>query len=170
MRINTKVESYLKEHFGSNTRLMGMERLGEGMHGVAYLIKFRIASEEKRLIMKALFPSEFGHDHFSDRAQVLLLANDDYNKMEKHIRTVDVVGECPDRLISLKDAREFYIFMNEAKGTSYFKDLDMILKRGRLMDVDIKRAQMLGHFLAQIHVKHTKVKTQDPFTEGEYVN
>ena len=153
MRINTKVTAYLKEHFGPDTRLIGMERLGKGMHGVAYLIKFRTGSEEKRLIMKTLFPSDFGHDHFSDRAKVLLLANADYNKMEKHIRAVDVVGEGPEMLISLKDAREFYIFMNEAEGTSYFKDLSLILERGRLMEVDIKRAQMLGRFLAQIHAE-----------------
>ena len=54
MRITRKVESYLKEHFGPDTRLIGMKRLGEGMHGVAYLIKFRTGSEEKRLIMKTL--------------------------------------------------------------------------------------------------------------------
>ena len=153
MQINTKVKSYLKEHFGPDARLMGMERLGEGLHGAAYLIKFRTVAKEKRLIMKTLFPSDFGHDHFSDRAQVLLLANANYNKMEKHIRSVDVVGESLDRLISLKDAQEFYIIMNEASGTPYFKDLDMILKQGRLMDVDIKRAQMLGRFLAQIHAE-----------------
>lgn len=153
MNINTKVKSYLKEHFGPDTKLMGMERLGEGLHGAAYLIKFRTASKEKRLIMKTLFPSGFGHDHFSDRAQVLLLANADYNKMEKHIRSVDVVGESPDRLISLKDTREFYILMKEAKGTPYFNDLDMILKQGSLMDTDIKRAKMLGRFIAQIHAE-----------------
>lgn len=30
--------------------------------------------ETVRLIMKTLFHSRFGHDHYSDRAQVLLLA------------------------------------------------------------------------------------------------
>ncbi|MDY6880791.1 MAG: phosphotransferase [Desulfatiglans sp.] len=153
MDINSKVEKYLREYFGQDTELTAMERLGQGMHGIAYLIKLRTAFEEKRLIMKTLFPSGFGHDHYSDRAQVLLLANANYNRMEKHIRAIDVVGETPDRFISLKEAREFYIFMSEAKGTSYFKDLTMILKRGRLTEVDRKRAQMLGHFLAQIHAE-----------------
>ena len=44
-----------------------------------------------------------------------------------------MVGEAPDRLISLKDAREFYILMNEARGTPYFNDLAMILKRGKMI-------------------------------------
>ena len=71
--------------------------------------------------------------------------------MPKHIKATDVVGESADRLISVKDAREFYIFMDEAKGESYFKDLDAILKRGYLKELDIERAKMLAHFLAEIH-------------------
>jgi aminoglycoside phosphotransferase (APT) family kinase protein len=62
-----------------------------------------------------------------------------------------VVGESPERLISVKDAREFYIFMEEANGVSYFEDLDAILKRGRLNDLDRERARMLAHFIADVH-------------------
>jgi hypothetical protein len=151
MHFRTKVENYLKERFGPETRLTGIERLGEGIHGVAYLMKFRSFHKEHRLIMKTLFPSGFGHDHFSDRAQVLLLANSNYNDMRKHVKAVDVVGEAADRLISLGDANEFYTIMEEAKGTPYFQDLDDILKRGTLTDLDMERARMLAHFLAEIH-------------------
>jgi hypothetical protein len=151
MDIEIKVENYLKERFGPETRLISMQRLGEGVHGAAYLLKFNNPQGENRLIMKALFPSRFGHDHYSDRAQVLLLAQANYNEMPKHVRATDVVGESPDKLISVKDAREFYIFMEEAKGVSYFKDLDEILKRGHLDELDMERARMLAHFLADIH-------------------
>jgi serine/threonine protein kinase len=71
--------------------------------------------------------------------------------MPKHVRATDVVGESSDRLISVKDAREFYIFMEEADGVSYFEDLDAILKRGRLNDLDRERARMLAHFIADVH-------------------
>lgn len=151
MEIKAKVENYLKERFGPETRLIDMERLGEGVHGTAYLLKFNNLQGENRLIMKALFSSRFGHDHYSDRAQVLLLAQANYNEMPKHIKATDVVGESPDRLISVKDAREFYIFMEEAGGVSYFKDLDAILKRGHLNELDMERAAMLAHFIADIH-------------------
>ena len=110
MDIEIKVENYLKERFGPETRLISMERLGEGVHGAAYLLRFNNPQGENRLIMKALFPSRFGHDHYSDRAQVLLLAQANYNEMPKHIKATDVVGESSDRLISVKDAREFYIY------------------------------------------------------------
>ncbi|MBW1801664.1 MAG: phosphotransferase [Deltaproteobacteria bacterium] len=151
MEIDVKVENYLKERFGKATRLKYMKRLGEGVHGAAYLLKFSTPHGEKHLIMKALFPSRFGHDHYSDRAQVLLLANANYNDMPKHIKAVDVVGESPDRLLSVKDAKEFYIFMEEARGEPYFNDLDAILKRGYLNESDMQRAKMLAHFLADIH-------------------
>ena len=151
MDIEIKVENYLKERFGPETRMISMQWLGEGVHGAAYLLKFNNAQGENRLIMKALFPSRFGHDHYSDRAQVLLLAQANFNEMPKHVRATDVVGESPDRLISVKDAKEFYIFMEEARGESYFKDLDAILKRGHLDELDMQRARMLAHFLADIH-------------------
>ncbi|MEJ2025560.1 MAG: phosphotransferase, partial [Deltaproteobacteria bacterium] len=155
MDIEAKVENYLKERFGPDTTLTAMEQLGEGIHGTAYLLKFRVPSriphEEIRLIMKTLFPSRFGHDHYADRAQVLLLAHANYNDLPKHVRAVDVVGESADRLIPVKDAREFYIFMEEAGGAPYFKDLDAILERGHLNERDIQRAEMLAHFLADIH-------------------
>jgi len=151
MHLDEKVQEYLRRNYGIDTKLLGIEALGEGVHGVAYLVKFSTPHEEHRLIMKALFPSRFGHDHYSDRAQVLLLANANYNDMPRHIKAVDVVGESPDGLVSVKDAKEFYIFMEEAKGESYFKDLDAILKRGFLNERDMERARMLAHFLADLH-------------------
>jgi hypothetical protein len=151
MPTEVKIQEYLKNRYGKNTKLLGIDRLGEGIHGVAYLLRFMHAHKEQRLIMKTLFPSGFGHDHFSDRAQVLLLANANYNDVPRHIRAIDVAGETPDRLISLKEAREFYLFMEEAEGDSYFKDLKGILERGALTEVDLKRAQALAHCLAEIH-------------------
>lgn len=151
MDIRIKVENYLKERFGPETRLISMERLGEGVHGEAYRVRFTHPQGEERLIMKTLFHSRFGHDHYSDRAQVLLLAQANFNEMPKHVRATDVVGESAERLISVKDAREFYIFMEEAGGVSYFDDLDAILRRGCLTDLDRERTRMLARFIADVH-------------------
>jgi len=151
MRIEDKVQDYLRDRFGPETRLRGMERLGKGLHGAGYLVRFSTVDGEKSLIMKTLFPSGFGHDHYSDRAKVLLLANDAYNRMQKHIHALDVVGESDEGLISLRDAREFYLFMEEARGQTYFHDLNAILEREYLNDKDRERIQMLAYFLADIH-------------------
>ena len=151
MHIDKKVQDYLKKHFGQETELMGIDRLGEGLHGIAYLLTFKTSHEEQHLIMKTLFPSGFGHDHFSDRAQVVLLANANYNQMQKHVKAIDVVGEVPDCLVSLGDAQEFYILMEEANGRPYFVDLNEILERGWLTDFNRERARLLAHFLVEVH-------------------
>ncbi|MBW2357077.1 MAG: aminoglycoside phosphotransferase family protein, partial [Deltaproteobacteria bacterium] len=151
MDLAAKVETYLQERFGHQARLLAMAPLGEGVHGTAHRVVFQTPQGENRLIMKALFHSRFGHDHYADRAQVLLLAQANYNEMPKHVRATDVVGETPDRLISVRDAREFYIFMEEADGVSYFEDLEAILRRGRLSDLDRQRARMLAQFIAEVH-------------------
>jgi hypothetical protein len=151
MRIEAEVEEYLKEHFGPESELRGLERLGKGLHGAGYLVRFSTSEGEKRLIMKTLFPSNFGHEHYSDRAKVLLLAHDAYNRMKKHVHSLDIVGESGEGLISLKDAREFYLFMEEAQGRTYFQDMDAILERGFLSDADKDMAQRLARFLADIH-------------------
>jgi aminoglycoside phosphotransferase (APT) family kinase protein len=81
----------------------------------------------------------------------LLLANANYNEMHNHIRAVDVVAETPGDLISLKDSKEFYILMEEAKGEPYFNDLNVILKRGLLTNMDREKAKRLAQFLADLH-------------------
>lgn len=153
MDFEKKVGLYVKEQFGPDAALTGIRRRGEGTHGTGYLLTFTLLGEERQVIMKSLSPSGFGHDHYSDRAQVLLLAHSNYNDMEKHIRSLDVVGETRDRLISMSGADEFYILMERAEGTEYFKDLDTILEQGRLQQKDREKARMLARFIAGVHGK-----------------
>jgi len=153
MDLEKKIDLYLKELFGPAATLKGMERTGKGVHGTGYLLTYTLPEGERQIIMKSLGPSGFGHDHFSDRAQVLLLANANYNRMRKHIRAIDVVGDSPDRFISLKDASDFYLFMEKAGGIAYFKHLEEILAQGRLSRRDKERALDLARFISEIHKK-----------------
>lgn len=141
----------MKERFGPAAELRSMERTGKGIHGTGYLITYTLPGDERQVIMKSLAPSGFGHDHFSDRAQVLILAHANYNRMPKHVKALDVVGDSPEGFISLEEAKEFYIFMEKAAGKPYFKDLDEILSRGRLDLKDRQKAHNLARFLAGIH-------------------
>ncbi|MCF8129021.1 MAG: aminoglycoside phosphotransferase family protein [Deltaproteobacteria bacterium] len=157
MDIEAKVAAYLDQHVTPGARLLETKPLGEGVHGTAYRVRFMTPRGEKRLIMKTLFPSRFGHDHFADRAQVLLLANANYNDMPHHIHAVDVVGDTPEGFIPLGKASEFYIFMEEAPGVPYFKTLDRILERGDLQTSDGERTEMLARLAADIHsVRYTE--------------
>lgn len=151
METREKIENYFKEQFGPAAEVTEVEETGKGTHGTAFRLKVKTPEREEHLIMKTLFPSGFGHDHFSDRARVLLLANANYNDMPGHVKSFDVVAESPLRFVSLKEAGEFYIFMEEAKGASYFKDLNEIQAEGALKPLDRERARRLARFLARIH-------------------
>jgi len=142
-----KIEEYMNRTYKVNVK--SIEELGKGVHGVGYAVKYIENGVEKRLILKGLEPRNFGHDHFSDRAQVLLLANYAYNKLPNHVKSVDVLAEGKD-LISLKDASEFYILMEECEGETYFNDLERIFKNG-LKKEDIVKAENLAEYLAEIH-------------------
>ena len=121
MKIATKLEEYLKERFGPETKLRDMEPLGEGVHGRAFLIRFSTPQREEHLIMKALFPSRFGHDHYSDRAQVLLLANANYNEMPKHIKAVDVVAESRNEADFGEGCERILYLHGRGKGRALFQ-------------------------------------------------
>jgi hypothetical protein len=151
MELTKKVADYLKKRFDPSARLISIDNVGSGLHGTAYRITFSISDKKKIIMMKTLFPSRFGHDHYADRAQVLLLANANYNEMPKHVKSMDIVGDSEGGLIPVGDAREFYIFMEEAEGEPYFSALDEILKRGNLTKNDKEMAAMLASFLASIH-------------------
>ncbi len=154
-----QILNYLKERFGE-VRLKKFEPMGEGVHGTGYLVEFEVvedgARETKRAVMKTLFPQNFGHDHYSDRAQVFLLAHHAYNHFPRHVRSLDVVGRSDEALISVGDADEFFILMEEASGEPYFNDLDRILKDGELQDRDRKHVEMLAEFLVKVHSEKVK--------------
>jgi hypothetical protein len=151
MELKTKVANYLRERFDPGAELISMNYVGKGLHGVAYQITYSVSGEIKKVVMKTLYPSRFGHDHYADRAQVLLLANANYNEMPKHVKAVDIVGDSELKLVSVKDAREFYIFMEMAGGDPYFNALDEILERGSLKKADKDMVAALASFLASIH-------------------
>lgn len=97
MQFKEKAATYIKELFGPAARLKRLESLGEGTHGKAYRVSISTPEEEKHLILKTLFPSRLGHDHFSDRARVLLLAHANYKRMEKHIHLQEISCHVPRR-------------------------------------------------------------------------
>lgn len=158
MEISRKsIERYLNERF-EGAKLRCFERLGKGVHGTAYSVRFERDGKESHHILKTLFPRNFGHDHFSDRAQVLILANEAYNLLPRHVKALDVIGISEDRVVSIGDCKEFFILMEEAKGENYFREMDIIRERGSLTERDRKRARVLAEYLADIHSQ----KKDDP--------
>jgi hypothetical protein len=97
-------------------------------------------------------PDEFGHDRRSDRAANMLLAFDTFAAIPRHTRALDVGAVARDgRLISLREAGEFYLLTEFVEGHVYAKDLRRITHAGALESHDVGRARDLAHLLADIH-------------------
>lgn len=161
------VENYLKELYGK-ARVTGIGELGgipleveEGIkgfgYGKPYLIEFEANGKAHSVVLSTMRVQKgFGHDHFSDRAAILIWQNSVFNKLPQHVRSLDVgyfthEGE----LLSSGRAEEYFILMEKIEGKEYFLDLERIKKDGKLMPLDRDRTVALSSYLAKIHAnKH----------------
>lgn len=101
----------------------------------------------------------FGHEHFSDRAKILLWQHSSFNRLPRHVRSVDVGAFTTGKsLESLGDCREFFVITKFVDGSLYRNDLDRIRESGRLDDLDEKRCLALSDYLVGIH----KIKHKEP--------
>ncbi len=164
----TSVKKYLSSIYEKEIELCGIWRLGcekkEALkslkafgYGIPYIIEFRVNGEIKKVVLETLRLEGFGHDHFSDRAQILLWQHSAFNKLPRHVRSVDVGAFTYKRksLKSLGDCSEFFIVTEYVEGELYHKDLDRIKDKEQLTEIDEKRCAALSDYLVEIHsVKH----------------
>jgi hypothetical protein len=130
-------------------------------YGIPYVIKFKIKNEEKKIVLKSIHPiGGFSHDYPSDRAQILLRQHAIFNKLPKHVNSIDVgaLTTSTDNLKSLGNCQEFFIITEFVEGDPYYHDLDHIKKTGKLNSMDEKRCLALSDYLVEIH----KVKFEAP--------
>jgi hypothetical protein len=164
MQLQVKaVENYLTGLYGKS-KVSGISELGgmpieveEGIkgfgYGKPYLIDFEAGRKKRSVVLSSMRVQKgFGHDHFSDRAQILIWQNSVFNNLPGHVKSLDVgyftrKGE----LFSAGKADEYFILMEKIQGKEYFLDLERIRKDGELMPVDIERTEALSTYLAEIH-------------------
>jgi len=177
MAINESgLKNYLENKFGGKLNSFTMSTLGRGCLGIGYLLEFEINDKKYRKILKSLYTEHLGKEYSADRAQSLILAHSSYALMEHHIRSMDVIGlEKDGEMISVGNAEEFFILMDEAGGTDYFNDLKKIGQSGTLNDADKNKAAILARFLANLHKKKFnkgslyKRKIRDTIGSGESI-
>jgi aminoglycoside phosphotransferase family enzyme len=166
LQINA-VENYLEVLYGSS-KVTKIGELGgipveveEGKkgfgYGKPYLIEFESGGKKHSVVLSSMRVQKgFGHDHFSDRAQILIWQNSVFNNLPEHVKSLDVgyfthEGE----LYSSGKAEEYFILMEKIEGKEYFIDLERIKKDGKLTTLDRVRTRALSSYLARIHAnKH----------------
>jgi len=124
-------------------------------YGVPLRIRIQDESGQDKLVcLHTARPDEFGHDRRADRAANMLLSFDTFSAIPRHTRALDVGAVARDgRLVSLRDAGEFYLVTDYVEGHVYAEDLRRIAKEGALGPHDLGRAEALARLLAEIHAE-----------------
>jgi len=122
-------------------------------YGVPYVIEFRVNGEVKKVVLETMRSEGFGHDHFSDRAQILLWQHSTFNNLPRHVGSIDIGAFTTDgkSMKSLGDCGEFFILTELVDGMLYHFDLDRIKETEQLSKLDEKRCLTLSDYLVEIH-------------------
>jgi hypothetical protein len=144
---------------------LGGEQKGEDLkgfgYGVPYVIEFRVDGNPKRVVLETMRAEGFGHDNVSDRAKILLWQHSAFNRLPRHVHSVDVGAFTRDseELKSLGGCDEFFIVTELVEGELYRFDLDRFKETGRLNELDERRCLALSDYLVEIH----RVKREAPW-------
>jgi len=186
---NRKLREYFSSLYKSDVKIENMCELGgkpkkagekelKGFgYGKPYLIEFSIGKKRRSVVLETLrVEGGFGHDHFSDRAQILIWQHSTFNRLPRHVRSVDVGAFAKDGdLKSVGDCCEFFIVTELVEGQLYHVDLDRIKEEKRLARLDLDRCRALSDYLAKIHEVKKKTpelyvrKVRDLVGHGECV-
>lgn len=158
-----EVQKYLDRLYKKPVKLIavgGMPPTGkkDELKGFGYgqpvLIEYEVDGARERAVFETVKPGGFGHDYLADRAAVLILAHETFNRLPEHVTSLDVGALTPmGELIGVGEATEFFVFDRFVEGTEYFRDLERIKDEGTLASHDEPRCLALSDYLARIHAE-----------------
>ena len=162
------LERYLRGRFGPKTTLLTYGVIGKESSQGAYKqygygspvkLTFQVGRTVQSAVLETMSPGPFGHEHPADRAQAILWDYDSYGRLPRHVKALDVGAFTDDRqLVSVAQAREYFVLTQWTEGASYHVDLERLAKGGRLRKQDRERTVALARYLAEIHAR----KRRDP--------
>jgi hypothetical protein len=156
------LEAYLCSLFGNDLQLLSIRKMGETIpttedvkgfgYGSPLLVEYKVGGENGSAVLSSMRVQHgFGHDHFSDRAKILIWQNSTFSRLPKHVPSLDV-GYFTDKgkLVSAGDAHEYFMLMEKIEGKEYFFDLERVKENGA-KELDYDRVLALSNYLAEIH-------------------
>ena len=157
-----EIERYLSSVLGTRATVLSLAALGslheaKDIKGYGYGTPVRVdyqmdGGEQRSAVLHTMSPGPFGHEHMADRAQALIWGNRAFNRLPRHIRSLDVSGFRPSGgLISVGNVEEFCLLTEYAEGESYAKDFERLRDTGQLTDLDLARSDALCDYLVEIH-------------------
>ena len=160
------LECYLQESFGDSVELKGIGEIGslgeQAMkdfgYGKSLEVIFEKDRQEQRAVLSVMRGDRYGHQFYWDRAAILMFEYECGARMEKHIRPIGIgyIDE-NDRLVPVRQPKEFFILNEKAKGEPYFLNLERI-RKGGLQPGDTELVREYACWLARVHSR----KLDDP--------
>ncbi len=169
------LREYVREQFGEKAEITYVGEIGkkaeakkekkkarDELKGFGYgkpiEIEVKRGKKKRSYVLSSMrVQSGFGHDHYTDRAQILLWQYSTFNRLPRHVKALDVGYFTKNgELFSTSKADEFFIVMEKIEGKEYYKDLDRLRDGGKLRKLDIDRARALSDYLVKIHSKKHK--------------
>lgn len=160
--LRENLEEYLRSLLGQDLSLQSIRRMGETIsttedvkgfgYGSPLLVEYLAGGKTGSAVLSTMRVQHgFGHDHFSDRARILIWQNSAFNHLPGHVPSLDVGYFTRDgSLVSAGDAREYFLLMEKVEGKEYFFDLERVKEKGA-GDMDYDRVVALSNYLAEIH-------------------
>ena len=155
------VRTYLEAHCGGSARILSISVLGQEPgagdvkgygYGAPVKVEYELSGQRRSVVIETVMPGPFGHEHMADRAQILLWSHAAFNRLPRHVHSLDVGGFQKDgQLVSLGNVEEFFILNEFVSGEGYYRDLERLRDGAGLDDRDLARADALCDYLAGIH-------------------
>jgi hypothetical protein len=155
------LEPYLSVLLKKPVHVVRLSLLGEKIetgaikgygYGMPVLVEYEIAGQRRKLVLETLSPGPYGHEHMSDRAQMLLWDFHAFDRLPRHVRPIDVGAfQNEGSLLSLGTTQELFLLTEYVEGTAYIHDLSRLQRAGNLTEGDLDRADALCDYLAEVH-------------------
>lgn len=164
-----EIVRYLSEWFSEPVRVKIVRELPGKMgargdvkkfgYGRPFLVVCTVGGRRKRFVFHRIRANSFGREREEDRAAAVWLDYQTFNALPRHVPAVDMAAlEDDGRMTSLGHARELVLVTMFRRGIPYARDLIRIRDGETLRDIDLRRAEKLAAYLAQIH----QLRADDP--------
>lgn len=121
-------------------------------YGTPIRIDYAVDGQCHTAVLHTLSPGPFGHEYMADRAQVLLWEYGAFNRLPRHVRSLDVGAFThAGNMISLGEVGELFLLTDYVEGKPYSVDLTRLKDSGTLTDLDLARCDALCDYLVEIH-------------------
>jgi hypothetical protein len=144
-----EIEVYLKSVIGLDTRILNLKVLGKSEetdikaygYGTPVQIDYECEGKQRRAVLHTISAGPFGHEHMSDRAQMLLWDHKTFNLLPRHVRSIDAGAFRHDgSAVSVGDTEEFFVLTEYAEGRGYVEDVTRMRNDPQLREIDVARA------------------------------